>query len=115
MPAAQHAAIGARLCTITAIRRNGRNFRTRRRINEPPSTTLPTNHAESPESRSGSRRFGATRRHRLRKQDSSGGNDEITAWRRVLLRDNFFQNLQGPTPYPDVNPLREMQPGVVKF
>jgi hypothetical protein len=35
MLAAQQAAIGARICTITAIRTIGRNFRNRRRINEP--------------------------------------------------------------------------------
>jgi hypothetical protein len=34
MAAAQHAAIGARICTARAIRTIGRNFRNRRRMNE---------------------------------------------------------------------------------
>jgi hypothetical protein len=37
-PAAQQAAIGARICTAKAIRTIGRNFRNRRRINQLPSS-----------------------------------------------------------------------------
>jgi hypothetical protein len=35
MLAAQHAPIGAKICTARAIRTIGRNFRNRRRISEP--------------------------------------------------------------------------------
>ncbi len=35
MLAAQHAAIGAKICTAKAIRTIGRNFRNRRRISKP--------------------------------------------------------------------------------
>ena len=35
MLAAQHAAIGAKICTTRAIRTIGRNFRNRRRISKP--------------------------------------------------------------------------------
>ena len=35
MPAAQHATIGAKICTAKAIRTIGRNFRNRRRISKP--------------------------------------------------------------------------------
>jgi hypothetical protein len=34
IPAAQQAAIGAKICTASAIRRRGKNFRSRRRIDE---------------------------------------------------------------------------------
>ena len=35
MVAAQHAAIGAKICTAKAIRTIGRNFRNRRRMSKP--------------------------------------------------------------------------------
>jgi hypothetical protein len=35
MLAAQHAPIGAKICTVRAIRTIGKKFRSRRRINEP--------------------------------------------------------------------------------
>ena len=38
MPAAQQAAIGARICTTSAIRTIGRNFWSRRRITNPPAS-----------------------------------------------------------------------------
>ena len=38
MLAAQQAAIGAKICTVKAIRTIGRNFRNRRRIDEPTPT-----------------------------------------------------------------------------
>jgi len=39
MPAAQHAAIGARICTTKANKTIGRNFRNRRRIEQPVSAS----------------------------------------------------------------------------
>jgi len=40
MAAAQHAPIGARICTINAIRTIGRNFFKRRRIRKPTTVLI---------------------------------------------------------------------------
>src|SRR5919112_1208310 len=54
MVAAQHAPIGAKICTARAIRTIGRKFFSRR-IANPSASDL--NHHESPKSRSGSRKY----------------------------------------------------------
>ena len=59
MLAAQHAPIGAKICTISAIRTMGRKFFSRR-IANPSASEL--NHHESPKSRSGSRNYVAASR-----------------------------------------------------
>src|SRR5665213_4626138 len=56
IPAAQQAAIGAKICTAKANMTIGRNFRNRRRISLPFSIPR-SNHQQSPKSRSGSRRY----------------------------------------------------------
>src|SRR5215207_2928458 len=60
MLAAQHAPIGAKICTARAIRTIGRKFFSRRRIAIPSASDL--NHHESPKSRSGSRNYVAASR-----------------------------------------------------
>src|SRR5258707_15644670 len=57
--AAQHAPIGAKICTARAIRTIGRKFFSRRVAN-PSASDL--NHQESPKSRSGSRNYVAASR-----------------------------------------------------
>ena len=59
MLAAQHAPIGAKICTARAIRTMGRKFFSRR-IANPSASEL--NHPESPKSRSGSRNYVAASR-----------------------------------------------------
>jgi hypothetical protein len=55
MLAAQHAPIGAKICTNRAIRTIGRKFFSRRRIAIPSASDL--NHLWSPKSRTGSRNY----------------------------------------------------------
>ena len=59
MLAAQHAPMGAKICTIRAIRTMGRKFFSQR-IANPSASEL--NHPESPKSRSGSRNYVAASR-----------------------------------------------------
>ena len=62
MVAAQHAPIGAKICTARAIRTIGRKFFSRR-IANPSASDL--NHQQSPKSRSGSRNYVAASRTKL--------------------------------------------------
>src|SRR5436190_21857368 len=62
MDAAQHAPIGAKICTARAISTIGRKFFSRR-IANPSASDL--NHLESPKSRSGSRNDVAASRSKL--------------------------------------------------
>src|SRR5919197_4491475 len=55
MLAAQHAPMGAKICTTRAIKTIGRKFFSRRRIANPSASDL--NHLWSPKSRSGSRNY----------------------------------------------------------
>jgi hypothetical protein len=61
MAAAQQAATGAKICTISAIRTIGRYFCKRRRIREASTRMIRTNHRGASESRSaGTQRLGKT-------------------------------------------------------
>jgi hypothetical protein len=107
MLAAQHAAIGAKICTVRAIRTIGRNFRSRRRIDEPTSSKLLINHAGSPESRQGCLRYDA-------RQNSSPRNGEITRYLRGYGATLSFAMASKLLAFnmPKVKQLDRMQPKV---
>jgi len=110
MLAAQHAAIGATICTIRASRMIGNNFRKYRRITTTTSWRPLTKHAGRGVSRSCGVRFRLTRREYFRNLGTSRASRSRSPlpW---FPQARLFQPLQPPTPIPNaVSCIPGMQP-----